>query len=943
MAFLEQLANKFLEEHGKRLHEFVFIFPNRRAGLFFNKYLHQCKPKGTAIWAPQVYSINDFIAYLSPYAISDQLDLIFELYNVYNDQARNFPKDFREFYPWGKMILSDFNEIDKYLLDTDELFRTLKEFKTVEDINKEEKSDIYNRYTGFWWSLGGLYKRFNTILEEKSKAYEGMIYRKVADGLTRGEEFPKLKWKKMIFCGFNALSKSEETIIHHLLQEERAETYWDMDRYFVEDANQEAGDFFRKNRQLPGNRPPLWVEDKLAQSRNITIIGVQSKVSQAKVVGLKLKELLNTSQDHENIAVVLPDETMLFPTLNSLPSEVEKVNITIGFPLHQTPAYSLFNAVLEMQSQWIEGQKQPVEGYYYKDVQKVLNHPYLKPIAPDEIANFLTEIKDRNRIYVIEDDILLLPQQLKEFFQPLEDSHRLIDFFLTQLIFIRAFYEDNKPKLFNIDYEYMYHFYTLLTRLKDSLDASGLVLPLHTFRQLFTDIIQNSRIPFTGEPLEGLQVMGLLETQTLDFPNLFILSVNEDYLPPGKSDQSFIPYEVRSQMNLPTYKERDAITAYHFYRLLKRARNATLIYTTGAKRIEKSEKSRFIDQLLIEFAEKNANTNIRHIIMNFDFASQQVREISVKKSPAVIEKLEQKSYSASALLNYLRCSLKFYFTYMLGLYEEEEVYESPDFRLIGNIIHDTLEELYRPFANRSKAVAYNEIEELKNGIVPALTEIYKKELQGADVKTGRNKIVFDVMRKFLMQFFDKEKLNSGFNILLLEQKIKDIPFRFTLNGSKHSVKLEGTIDRLDRMNDDTLRIIDYKTGKIGSLKIDTGKGKTFEDYLTGQEAVKRKEAFQLLFYRYLMKSKKGKIYNGKYRLGIYPFKKINDDLQFLSVDGSEIIEDNSLERFESVLAGIFRELLDVNIPFSQTDEERHCHHCPYKNICTREPGQSYVG
>ncbi len=262
--------------------------------------------------------------------------------------------------------------------------------------------------------------------------------------------------------------------------------------------------------------------------------------------------------------------------------------------------------------------------------------------------------------------------------------------------------------------------------------------------------------------------------------------------------------------------------------------------------------------------------------------------------------------------------------------------------MIGNIIHDTLETLYRPFGNRSKAVTYSEIEELKNQIVPVLTDIYQKELQGADIATGRNKIVFDVMRKFLTQFFDKEKLNSGFKVLLLEQKIKDIFFDFTLNGSKHRAKLEGTIDRLDRLGDETLRIIDYKTGKIGSLKIDTGKGKTFEELLSGQEAVNKKEAFQLLFYRYLMKSKKGNKYDGEYRLGIYPFKKINDDLQFLEVDKNDIIGDGYIEQFEGVLAGIFRELFDVRIPFSQTHEEKHCHHCPYKNICTREPGQSYA-
>ncbi|MCP5050983.1 MAG: hypothetical protein GY940_27715 [bacterium] len=866
--------------------------------------------------------------------------MIFELYNAQTGEEKHYSKEFKDFYPWGKMILSDFNEIDKYLIDTDVLFRTLKEFKTVEDITKDEKSEIYNRYTGFWESLGVLYREFNSLLQRKSKAYEGMIYRRVASDLLGGEAIPRLKWKKVVFCGFNALSKSEEVIIGHLLEEEKAEIYWDMDGYFVNDRNQEAGEFFRKNMNLKGMRDPLWVEDRLSEPKEITIIGVQSKVSQAKVLGLKLGELLESVENPEGVAVVLPDETMLFPTLNSLPEAVEKVNITIGFPLYQTPAYSLFNAVIEMQVQLLES-KGRTEGFYYKDVQRVLSHPYIKPVAPGEIAAFIAANKERGEVYLTKRDLRNLPEPLTDFFSLRENSHQLIRFFLDQLIFIRSFYDENKQELFNIDYEYMYHFYTLLTKLKDSLDASGLVLPLRTFRQLFADIVQSSRIPFTGEPLEGLQLMGLLETQTLDFENLFILSVNEDYLPPGKGQQSFIPYEVRSHMKMPTHRERDAMTAYHFYRLLKRAKHATLIYTTGAKRIEKSEKSRFIDQLLIEFAERNKKVTVRHHIMDFEFDRQGVKAISIKKSPEIIEILAKKSYSASSLLNYLRCSLKFYFNYVLKLYEEEDVYESPDFRLIGDIIHDTLHKLYKPFMDTNEPVSYGQIEHLKTQMVPVLTETYREELKAVDMGSGRNKIVFDVMRKFLTQFFDKEKQNSGFTVLLLEHKIQGIGLEVPVKGSHHRVKLEGTIDRLDRTGDGTLRIIDYKTGKIGSLKFNAGKGKTFEDLLSGQDAVNKKEAFQLFFYRYLLK-RMGK-YKGQFRLGVYPFKKINDDLEFVEVDKSDIIDEEIVDRFEGVLSGMFRELLDTNIPFSQTEEEKHCHYCPYKNICTRESGQSFVG
>jgi RecB family exonuclease len=951
MAFLERIARKFLEQYGNRLHELVFVFPNRRAGLYFNRWLHKCKPEGTAFWAPRVYSVNDFVVSLSPYSPSDSLDLVFELYNIYNQGSHPYRKPFEEFYAWGKMILADFNEIDKYLLDAVNLFKTLKDFKEIEDITRDEKSGIYNRYIDFWDSLGHLYRQFNLLLHNKSKAYEGMIYRQVAEHIHANGQLPgsggQTDWQKIIFCGFNALTPAEEVIIRHLLKENKAEIYWDMDAYFVDDTNQEAGRFFRENRKSFNLEDPQWIDDRLSKEKTIDILGVQSKVSQSKVLGLKLQRLLaeldtpDPTSDPVKIAVVLPDETLLFPTLNSLPQGIEKINITIGFPLNQTPAYSLFNAVIEMQLRTLESGPKP-RGFYYKDVQKVLNHPYIKPVAPETIAACLNEIKEENRVYVTQRDLSGLPEPLKDFFRIRENSDELIGFFLDQLIFIRSFYDENKPELFNIDYEYMYHFYTLMTRLKDSLGLSGLVLDIRTFRQLFTDIVRISRIPFTGEPLEGLQIMGMLETQTLDFDYLFILSVNEDHLPPGKGQQSFIPYGVRYHVGLPTHEVRDAIAAYHFYRLLKRAKHTTLIYTTGARGIEKSEKSRFIDQLLIEFADRNPKVKIEHSIVDFSPSVQVEKEIDIEKSPAIIEKLKQKSYSASALLTYLTCSLKFYFTYVLGLYEEEDISESPDYRLIGTIMHETLERLYKPFRGKKHPVNHADIDDLKSRIVSVLTLTYRDLVQHADIESGRNMIIFDVMRKLLEWFFDQEKKNSGFYVLMLEEKIKKIRFDFPANGKTYRVNLEGAIDRLDRGADGVLRIIDYKTGETKSTKLNPGKAQSFTQLLSGQEAVKNRSIFQLFFYRYLLKQT-GKYGQEDFRLVIYPFKKITEGMKTVEVEKSTLIDDSHLNEYESILTTIFTELFTQTTPFTQTEEPLNCHYCPYKNICTREeqPGGSF--
>lgn len=947
MTFLEKIAKTFLTRYGNELHRLTFVFPNRRAGFYFNRYLQQLKPKGTALWAPRVYSIGDFVVSLSSLAPSDSLDLVFELYNIYNQGSHHFRKPFEEFYAWGKMILNDFDEIDKQLVDAQNLFKVLQEFKEIEDITRDEKAGIYNRYIDFWESLGQLYRQFRSVLEKKSKAYEGMIYRSVAEHIQSENAMPvpgePLRWDKVVFCGFNALTNAEEVIIRHLLDQGQGEIYWDMDNYFVEDHNQEAGRFFRQNRENLKLNDPQWVDDLLSLPKTVDILGVQSKVSQCKVLGLKLKQLLKNlhsqpgqSPDPVKIAVVLPDETLLFPTLNSLPDEVEKINITIGFPLYQTPACSLFNAVIEMQLRMLESGPKP-QGFYYKDVQKVLNHPYIKPIAPETISSCLAEIKKDNRVYITNRDIVDLPEPLKDFFRVRENSDELIGFFLDQLIFIRAFYDENKPELFNIDYEYMYHFYTLLTRLKDSLDLSGLVLNMRTFRQLFTDIVQNSRIPFTGEPLEGIQIMGMLETQALDFDYLFILSVNEDHLPPGKSRQSFIPYSIRYQVGLPTYEISDAIAAYHFYRLLRRAKHTTLIYTTGARGIEKSEKSRFLDQLQIEFADRNPDVTIRHQVVDFSPAVQPVTEISIEKSDAIISRLKQKNFSASSLLTYLTCPLKFYLTYILGLYEEDEISESPDYHLIGTIMHDALERLYKPFNGKKHRVNIADIDDMKSRIEQVLELTYLDHVHHADTGVGRNKIVFDVMRKLLEWFFDQEKKSSEFYVLMLEEKIKNIRLDVEVKGFRHQVKLEGTIDRLDRDAGDVLRIIDYKTGETDSPKIETN-SQPLGEFLSGQNAVKKRAVFQLFFYAYLLKQT-GRFDNDDLRLVIYSFKKITEGMKPVSVNRSELIDQSLLEQYERILIDIFEELFDPDLPFNQTEDELNCHYCPFKNICTREAVQ----
>jgi len=934
MDFIERIAQKFLKEYKNQIHRLTFVFPTRRAGLYFNHHLKLQLHGHQSIWAPQVFSINDYIIQLSESIVPDPLDLIFNLYKIYEKNVKDFPKEFKDFYSWGKMIISDFSEIDKYLINAHQLFKTLKEFKQIEEFGGEElRSNILKNYIGFWADLGAIYFAFKQDLKKRNRAYEGMIYREVAENLDlsikRGSNKSS---EKIIFCGLNALTKAEETIIQYLVEGHNAEIFWDMDSYFVDDDNQEAGYFFRKNQKKFQLNTSHWTENKLLdQEKSITIIGAQSKISQAKILGIKL-EKLRESVNEEEIAVVLPDETLLFPTLNSLPNTIEKVNITIGFPLQQTPVYTLINSIMEMQSRFFDVSSStinPNKGFYYKDVQKILNHPYIKPIFLNEINTLLSILKKENIIYITEENLSHLSDPIKQIFSLPKDSIQIVNFYLGLLDMIRTFFAENDAALFSIDYEYIYFFYTLFSRLKESLRDTGLSLDILTFHQLFVDIVTATRIPFTGEPLEGLQIMGMLETQILDFPNIFILSVNEKHLPPSKSQQTFIPFDVRKIVGLPTYKEQDAIAAYHFYRLLKNSKNIFLVYLTESKGLVKSEKSRFIDQILIEYAQKNRKARISHQVVDFSFDAQKVKEITICKSDRIFEMLLRKSFSPSSLLTYLSCSLKFYFSYILKLKEEEGMYESPDHRIIGNIIHDTLRTLYLPFCSQDKVINTQDIEGLKAKLDISLGASFKKVLKNLDHKTGRNRIVWEVLSRFLNNFLKKESEDLGFRVLMVEQKINNVKFPFVLNNEEFTVKLEGTIDRLDFIRG-IYRIIDYKTGRVNTLDLKS------MDQLQGEKIVNRKEVFQLFFYRYLLYVAK-KIFSGDFMLGAYPIRSMRDGLKLVKINDSETITIPMLEKYKEILTSIFQNLFDITVPFSQAEDEKMCFHCAYVNICCRGP------
>lgn len=915
--FLQAIAARFLAQYPQNPHQVAFVFPTRRAGLFFKHHLQQ--GISHAEWAPAILSINDFMIKQSKLRCAETLELVVELYQIFSSTVTSFPKNFEEFYPWGKMILSDFNEIDKFLVDINILFRSLSEFGEIEKLDIGEKTPIYQRYVGFWKELNTIYDHLGQLLRSKNKAYEGMIYRDVAEG--RGDIRP-LPWEKVIFAGFNALTPCEEKLFQTLIQTGRGEVLWDMDTYFVEDENQEAGHFFRRNRQhfSPSNMG-CWVDQKLLTEKTIRVRGVQSKVSQTKVLASLLKEVYGQGVDPRDVVVVLPDESLLFPVLNSIPSEIKSINVTMGYPLDQTPVHSLFTTLVTIQKNMKPG------GCNHQDVMRLLNHPYVKHLYSEQIPPFIYQLKRDNQLLV--PDIPFLTAEFAVFINRAHPPRRLIDHFLSLLAFIRTQYEADPGGFLRIDMEFLLGFYRLLQQLSTAMERFGLQLDISTFWQLFNDIAASTRLPFSGEPLQGLQVMGMLETQCLDFKQVIILSLNEGFLPVGKVYNSFIPRDIRRFVNLPIYREHDAMSAYHFYRLLRHARQVDLVYVESGGQgggFAPGERSRFVDQILLEYQERNPHAEISQQVCGFNFALQPVRSISIEKSAADIEQMLEHSFSASSILTYLHCSLRFYYQYLIGLKEDEELFSSPDRRLMGNIIHKALEKMYRPHINR--VMAADEISELAadGNIERYLRAAFKEETALDEIDTGRNRIIYEVMKRMIEYFLEHERSMAGFKLLHVERRVELDHLIIPVAGKQRKLKLKGIIDRID-LKDGVLRIIDYKTGDVGSLNLPA-----LDRWPVG-EVIKKKAAFQLLFYWYMAVNQFNDI--SLCQLAVYPFKTFTQPLLSLCIDKDPQVGRHHLDDFETLLSDIFTEMLSPDELFSQAVDEARCRNCPFTKICMR--------
>ncbi|MCZ8090025.1 PD-(D/E)XK nuclease family protein [Flavobacterium sp.] len=915
--FLFQLAQEVLKNYSEKLSEVTIILPNKRAKVFLLDELK--KQVSTNVFAPEIISIEEFVQDIAGIRSIDSVEVLFEFYEVYlSITEKNKQEPFETFANWAKTLLQDFNEIDRYLLEPNKILKYLENIKEIEhwsvDINK--KTELIDNYLAFWKKLPQYYHSLYTYLSNKGIGYQGLIYREAVENLNH---FSEKNSSNYIFAGFNALNQAEEKIIQHLLALGKAKIYWDIDETLLHDTFHDAGLFqrrFKSSWSYYKTNPYEWISNEYSAEKNIQVIGTSKSIGQAKIAGDIIKKHIdNNNSNLQNVALVLGEENLLLPVLHSLPAEIDALNITMGFTSKNNPAQLLIAKLFKLH---VNAFERNATNYvmYYKDVLDVLTHPLIEPYCKADVIvntinrNNFTFIshKKLKELYPFENELFSL------LFQKWDTNSVTVLENLSQILLkVKANLSlDQNPEVSEekITNAFVFSIFKIINKMISYFSEHQKIDNIKTLHAIYKQIIDLAEVSFEGEPLNGLQIMGVLESRVLDFETVIITSVNEGKFPAGKSTNSFIPYDVKREYGLPTFKEKDAIYTYHFYHLLQRAKNVYLIYNSDGEGFDAGEKSRFITQLEVEKRPKHHLT--------FDFYNPNVPNIAYQ--PIVIEKTEsilnrlreiaEKGFSPSALTTYIRNPIQFYFQRILRISETDEVEENIAVNTLGTIIHGTLEELYKPFIG--KILIENDIKICIKNIDDEVLKQFKLVYKEGEIKKGRNLLAFEVAKRNVLNFLkmELEAIQNGDEIQLIAL---EKPLSRTLEHPKlpFAVTIAGNVDRIENRNG-RIRIIDYKTGKVEQKNV------TLKDWNGLTEDIKNDKIIQILAYAFMyeeeakgMEIEAGIISFKNLKSGFLPFN-FKPEKESFDVISPEIME-NYLEEIVILLQGI----LNVDIAFEE--------------------------
>lgn len=957
-SFLKLVAADLYKHTEGNLAHTAVVFPNKRAGLFFNEYLAQ--ESDSPIWSPAYVSISELFRSLSPWEVGDPVKLVCELYKIFRRETQS-TETLDDFYFWGEMLISDFDDADKNRVDTDKLFSNLQDLRNIMDdytfiddeqeeairqffqnFSIERRTALKERFISLWNVLGNIYKGFRESLASQNIAYEGMMYRHVIEHL----DVDKLPYEKYVFVGFNVLNKVEHTLFTQLKDAGKAVFYWDYDEFYMKENRQavthEAGEFIRRNlRDFPS---PLSGElfKNLSKPKEVHYIASSTENAQARYLPQWIRNNLTTPE--KETAVVLCNEALLQPVLHSLPAEVKHVNITMGFPLSQTPVYSFLIALLELHT---HGFNFKSGRYTFQSVVTLLKHPYTRQLTGQ--AELLEkELTRNNRFYPLPGE-LGKDEFLTRLFTPLSGNLNLCIRLSETLQQVASIYQANTSgtedtDAFNQLYrESLFKAYTTINRFRTLIEEDELTVQSETFRRLLVKVLSATNIPFHGEPAIGMQVMGVLETRNLDFRHLVLLSVNEGQLPKSGGDSSFIPYNLRKAFGMTTIEHKIAVYAYYFYRLLQRAERITLMYNTSSDGLNRGEWSRFMLQFLIEWPHP-----ITRQFLEAGQSPQGTSSITVEKTPDVMRRMQslfdvranpKAKFSPSALNYYLDCPLKFYYRYVAGLSAPDEVSAEIDSATFGSIFHYAAEHIYKDLTTHGKVINKEALEtllrnevKLQDYVDTAFKKLFFNVPQNEKPEyNGVQLINSAVIARYLKQLLQNDLRYAPFTFIASEMEV-DEPIDIQTPKGVIKSRIGGIIDRMDS-KDGTLRIVDYKTGgdadtppHVESLFIPDKKRSNyvFQTFLYAAIMCRKQPTMKIAPALLYIHRAATETYSPVIQMG-EPRKP------------KEAVEDFSKyeKEYRERLQGLLEEIFNPEKSFTQTEIIEKCTYCDFKALCKR--------
>ena len=953
--FLHYVAKDIIQKYGNNLSKIAVVFPNKRASLFLNNELARLTDK--PIWSPAYITISELFRQHSELQTANPLKLVCVLYRVFQ-KVTGSNESLDHFYGWGQLMITDFDDIDKNMADADKVFANLSDYHEFDDVSyltpeqeeilkrffsnfsSEHNSELKKRFLNIWSNFREIYHSFNETLAEEGLAYEGQLYRKVVE-----EGCLDLKYDKYLFVGFNMMQKVEQELCNKLQKEGKAAFYWDFDKYYLNPKKQGinmssgAGHYISQYLEYYPNELDNMDEeiyDNLAKNKDISYVSATTENIQARYISKWLLEK-ERYKAGKRTAIVLADESLLQTVIHCIPKEVEKVNITTGYPLAQSPITGLVKQLISLQTL---GYRKDLDKYRLHWVQILLHHPYIKYIS-EKSQEIFDDLNSQKTFYLSKEQLgkddnlkLLFSNAYSNDDSKLTTNSKLLHWIIDVLRIVGTGIglaeESNDP----LAEESIFRMYTLLNSMVALVDDNELDVDLITLEKLINQVVQSTSIPFHGEPAEGIQIMGVLETRNLDFDHVIVLSCNEGKLPKGINDNSFIPYAIRRAYGLTTIDNKVSIYSYYFHSLLQRAGDITLVYNNATSDGQTGEMSRFMLQLMVESGHKINKLNI---------VAQQTPQHSlpegIKKTPEIMNIINEiNRLSPTAINTYIRCQLRFYYRYLQRIKEPENDDNEMNNAFFGSIFHRVAELFYEPYYKNKQLIQKEDIDRaLKNKalidacVEQAFREILFKVSKNTHVEyNGLQLINRQVIKDYFIKQLKIDQQLCPFRIRGLEKSVYE---DFDIKGTR-IVKIGGSIDRLDELErpgkQPVIRVVDYKTGTNNSTNV-----KSLEEVFTDENLKNHTDYYlQAMLYSLIVRDQ------SKENLPVSPAlvfiqKQGTDNADCTLRINKEPIEDIATysDEYREGLINVVSDIFNPELTLQPTEDINRCASCPYKALC----------